>query len=314
MAYLTNTATDVPDLLDKLDTFVRANGWSLVTSDLTTANKLYIWSGPGRGAAFTCGIRNYQTPASDIYNIEVFGSSGYSGLFLYNQQPDFTSVGVPLHNSSMTFWAVVDSNRLIVVVKIASTYQSFHIGTIYSYFPATQIPFPFLITGMLNGPMQTRYSDSVDFYNPGYMCGFKGNLSNGSYFYTNGNARFYTPNCLWVNVKIWPCPNNYGLPVQRTIQSDLGISTGDYVLDPLILYTDHSYFNDIDSVIVNKIYAVNDNKTVVGTLWGEIIGVYKVSGFANAAENVLTIGGIDYIIFQEAGQTGYNDYFALRLS
>lgn len=48
-------------------------------------------------------------------------------------------------------------------------------------------------------------------------------------------------------------------------------------------------------------------------LWGALEGIYHISGFNNAVENTMTIGGVDYVVIQDVSRTGHADYYALRL-
>lgn len=50
------------------------------------------------------------------------------------------------------------------------------------------------------------------------------------------------------------------------------------------------------------------------TVYGELDGVFHISGFSQAVENTLSIGGVNYVVMQNTYRTGFNDYFALRLS
>jgi len=69
---------------------------------------------------------------------------------------------------------------------------------------------------------------------------------------------------------------------------------GTYVLTPLVLV---QYNSDSDH-----------------DLFGEIEGCYHVSGFNNAAENLIAIGGGDHLVVQNVHRTGVEDYWALRLA
>jgi hypothetical protein len=48
-------------------------------------------------------------------------------------------------------------------------------------------------------------------------------------------------------------------------------------------------------------------------LYGEIDGLYHVSGFANASENHITVDGVDHLVLQDVASTGIGNYVALRL-
>jgi hypothetical protein len=52
----------------------------------------------------------------------------------------------------------------------------------------------------------------------------------------------------------------------------------------------------------------------VGNIYGQLDGIYHITGFNNVVENTLTIDGKDYVVIQDAGRTGFGDYIALELS
>ena len=49
-----------------------------------------------------------------------------------------------------------------------------------------------------------------------------------------------------------------------------------------------------------------------GNDYGEIEGVFAVSGFANAAENTITDNGQVYDVFQNSNRTDVPDYVCVR--
>lgn len=49
-------------------------------------------------------------------------------------------------------------------------------------------------------------------------------------------------------------------------------------------------------------------------LWGELDGVYYCSGFGNASENTIDIGGTSHLVAQGIAATGNDDYFCMRQS
>ena len=46
---------------------------------------------------------------------------------------------------------------------------------------------------------------------------------------------------------------------------------------------------------------------------GVLDGIYHISGFNNAVENTVTIGGVTYVVIQSVARTGFNDYYAMRM-
>ena len=48
-------------------------------------------------------------------------------------------------------------------------------------------------------------------------------------------------------------------------------------------------------------------------IYGELEGIFHISGFNNAVENTLVIAGVTYIVIQDVGRNGFSDYYALRM-
>lgn len=88
----------------------------------------------------------------------------------------------------------------------------------------------------------------------------------------------------WKQIDTWPWNNNF---LANT--SQLRDTNGTYPLLPVLL---------------------NDSAP---NLYGELDGVHYISGFNNAVENTLVIGGVNYVVLQDVARTGFTDYIALRL-
>ena len=73
---------------------------------------------------------------------------------------------------------------------------------------------------------------------------------------------------------------------------DSNLSTGQYGIHPLIVST----------------YSPNN-------LYGQLDGFMFISGFNNAAENIVTgSDGITYIVFPDNTRNGFNEYIAMRMA
>lgn len=48
-------------------------------------------------------------------------------------------------------------------------------------------------------------------------------------------------------------------------------------------------------------------------VFGELDGIRHISGFNNATENTLSIGGNTWLVIQDVWRTGFSDYYAMRL-
>jgi hypothetical protein len=48
-------------------------------------------------------------------------------------------------------------------------------------------------------------------------------------------------------------------------------------------------------------------------IYGELDGIRHISGFNNAVENTLELGGQTWLVIQDVARTGFNDYYAMRM-
>lgn len=99
------------------------------------------------------------------------------------------------------------------------------------------------------------------------------------------NLRMRFVDGVWRQPDAWPWNNTY--LAGATQLRDTG---SNYKLLPIVL---------------------NDNGPNV---YGELDGVFAISGFNNATENTLTIDSVDYVVLQDVSRNGFNDYIALRLN
>lgn len=81
----------------------------------------------------------------------------------------------------------------------------------------------------------------------------------------------------------------YTYPWQNTTMTATRDVNGNYPLTPVVL---------------------NDN---ANNTYGELDGIYHISGFNNAVENTLVIGGVTYVVIQDVSRTGFSDYYAMRI-
>lgn len=88
----------------------------------------------------------------------------------------------------------------------------------------------------------------------------------------------------WIQPETWPWNNVYFTTTQQMRDAD-----GKYSLHPVILTNSTS------------------------GVFGELDGVYFITGFGNAVENTLTIAGVTYIVIQAVARNGFYDYYALRM-
>ncbi|MFD2664619.1 hypothetical protein [Halomonas halophila] len=211
---------------------------------------------------------------------------------------------IPLFDQTSPYWFVANGRRFVVVVKISTTFVACYQGFLLPYATPQEWPYPMVSSGCSR--QAKRWSDE----NPGHthfcmpnISRFDTQQSNLDYEEYDGNPqndgllRVLSPSGEWVmfnnsrdsyRVFPWASPGEdvdfvYG---QRTLFG------GDHMLYPATL--------------------VSTGSRLLGTL-GVFEGVFHCTGFGNAAENLLTIGGVDHLVVQNLFRTGFTDYWALAL-
>jgi hypothetical protein len=107
MAYQTGTASGITDLLDKLNTFATANGWTLRRREAATLSI-------SKGAVY----QNLQESGSAI---NLHASRGFDAGLAWNNQPDYAAVIQSCTNLSGSFSAYhffADQDYLHVVIEV----------------------------------------------------------------------------------------------------------------------------------------------------------------------------------------------------
>lgn len=283
MAYEIGTAAGHYDLLAKLRTFLEgalpvAERWAMQWEDTVSDYKGVIWQAPGLSGTeeIYTGIKTYQSVSSDYYNWKINGFTGYVPGNSFETQPGriANDIGVPLWNQSIPYWFVGNGQRCIVVAKIENVYESFYLGKFLPYASPSQYPYPLCVGGMLTSAAGMRYSETT------HTAWFKGARANMAMRFVDGNWR--TPQFL-------PFA---GANTLRNTNSDSNVAEGHYGLHSLVM---------------------SENATGYINNYGELDGVYFISGFNNAVENTLIIDGVTYVVLRDVWRTGFKDYLALRL-
>ncbi len=311
MAVSTGTATDYLDLLARLRTFMLANSWASLRFD---GGSEFIAEGEGLGGtdSIFIGIKAEADAGADWFNWQLNGMTGFEagqafaaqpGNIGYSAAPYFPRLH--LWNSAIPYWFVVNPRRLIVVAKVSTIYQLAYLGWIKPYLPATNMPYPLLVAGTSTASNGSRWSTVHDTHSLGVMQPVCANgSSTEATILTNprSSARFWFGE--WHGIQnyhnsslsnatrwkhIWPYATNGGYQYlqMRTNPNDNG-----YVLTPVTVnFTSPSRY-----------------------VFGEVDGVFHVSGFSNAVENIVTIGADDYLVVQNVYRNGFGDYCAVKLA
>lgn len=291
----TGTATDHADLLDKIrahlvDPVLGTQAWTqmgLVTVSAT--ERVAYMRGPGLAGTdeIFVAIQQYQDAANDYYNFNIYGAVGYSAAHAVTEQPGTSPrATVPLWNSAIPYTLIVDGRHFKLVAKISTTYQTAFAGFILPYATSAEMPYPMFIGGSATDA-NSRWSVSThkvgSFFDPpehsSYLRNFDGSwidIANYSHDGSGVDRDDLTVSC------VWPWHLNIECGANRD---------GSYGILPAIV---HSSVGG-------------------GNVFGELPGVFWVSGFGNASEDTVTVGADTYLVVQSGYRTSMRSYAAIKL-
>jgi len=289
MAYTSGTAANYKDLLAALVTFATANGWVALEQSET---QVYL---KGTGLAgldeIYVGIETYEIPTSGIYNWTLYGSWGYRAeASSYSDMPhSFVNAGVNytpkalFWNNSIPYWMVANGRRIILFAKVGTTYQSVHLGLLTPPATDAQYPYPLLIGGAYNS-------------------------SNGDIAYSSTSAAQWWLAAAYSRLHLpdgrWGCA--YG--ADRTEQLPPFRPVTPYGNEANMLTApDGSY-------LLQPIYMISYETYPFGNVYGQVEGLFRVSGINQTSENIITVDGVNYMAFQYGSYSGIEHFCALRLN
>lgn len=327
MSTKTGTATDYLDCLNQLRTFLTTDS-TLVSlgqnwTELATNSSSYTVNDNGQintvdfesymcapglsgSEAIYINFQAYHNVAADIYNWRIKGAIGFlalGGSNTFFTQPNCSPDAYMLMwNQPLTYWFIANGQRVIVVVKIATIYDSGYFGKFLPYGTSGQFPYPLCIGGAAGSGI-TGVGDGLE---PG--------LANVRYSETgNGHACFFDPyNLFWLDVSnVWRVIGNW---FQGTHHSSAQYDSiwpwfyddGDDLGAILETNLDGSY-----PLLQSRLSIGGTSGAPVNEL-GELDGVFFSTGFGASSESQITDASSNvYYLFQNAFRTSKENYVAL---
>ena len=251
--------------------------YDILRYDTSATNHELIMRAPGLTGLeeIYIGLRTYHNVGADYYNLLAGVFTGYVPGNTFDTQPGAALAGVPAHNNRIDYWLSMNGQRIACGMKVGTpVFEHFYLGKFLPYSRPSQYPYPVVCGGMLVGAAATRFSEVThDFY-------LRGNSARGQLRTPGG----------WIDMHCYPWGNAFltGTSASST-QLQARDTETEYPLLPVELH---------------------DNSA---NLYGQLDGIYHVSGFNNAVENTLVIGGVTYVVMQSVARTGHADYYAMRL-
>lgn len=270
-----------------------------------------IWQAPGNGGIdeIIVGVKEFHNVGADYYDWRLGGFQSYDSGSVFNQQPGYVggvsqatpSPVIPLWNSTIPYWFVANGRRVIVVAKISTVYVSMYLGLLSPYISPGAFPYPLVVGGSISfsnssepaeGSADARWRWSyTGNESQVYAKPYSGSLSSPS----QSALRLRRPDGFWTAFS-----GNIG---EQTYGKTAPYCLIDYASSDVRPNLDGSY--PIFPIVMAD---------VTPNVYGELDGVYDVTGFSNSAENTITIGGIKHLVVQNIFRNTKADFFAVRLS
>ena len=254
----------------------------------------WIFKAPGLAGADEIygGVRSYADSGLDYYNFAMMGCTGFLTGNTFQTQPGFSPERhMMLWNQPIVYWLVGNGRRFALVFKISTYYGSMYLGHLMPYATPQQYPYPLAVGGM-SATSALRYS-VTDATN-------KSPFDPGGVGTVGGSLLVYHVDGSWQPYQNW---NNSG-------GGDAFMAGGANQLYPLAWNWVRECV-DASYALIPLIFVMN---TPTINLIGEMDGAFWISGFSNASENTVTIGGDTYLVFQDGFRTGSFNYRALKLA
>lgn len=326
MAFEIGVAANHVDLWDKLLAFLTTNpdlvatgqnwsiGWQAPVGAPNETDCVVVGPGTGGTDQIYVGLRRVDNPATDHYTLWMNGMTGLlTGATQITEHVNVSGrVAVYLDSAPMNYWFVANGRRFMAVIKIATIYEALYGGLFLPYADPLQYSYPLFIGGSVK---RTRGDDRN--FNWGDTDGSHRNytLSTGdpqhSLAYNRpATAYMLSPGAEWKHVSysagagsafLRPFHPAGGLGTHTSASDGTGLSSmlsktreclgGGFSLEPATL--------------------VSDNPVV--QTYGTLDGVYHTPSETNYSENLITVGGVDHLVFQNIWRTDNRHLAAMAL-
>lgn len=280
-------------VLAEIKALAEAVGWTTLRYDTGIAERELILhsDGPSGTEDIHIGFKAYQSVPADYYNLIGACMTGYVAANAFESQPGYRGSGVPCHNLTASYYMTANKRRIVGAFRVGgSSIMHFYQGKFLAWARPGSYGSPLVCAGQLDGRAAVRYSDPQWFP----YKGLNGSSDSG---YTGGYLYMRDRNGSWSRRRISPFSNASGASTSggALFNQYLGSTQAanrcmvpadadavpQYQPEPLVLY----------DLAMSSFDATTQTYPATGNAYGSLDGVYAISGFSNAAENVLQVGG-----------------------
>ena len=261
----------------------------------------------GTGASDTDNIyvgMKHMVFDSGPHNVQLQGYLSYDAATSFDHQVgaiaehnSFVPPELALHDSTMEYWLMVNSRRIVMVVKVGTIYEHMYLGFLKAFYTPGQYPYPLFIGG---SSFSARDTDSIDGRHSAYWNANRQTI--GGRKASSGYLRTLVGDWLEFGNKIttssvehyWNESPTATFPWHNNEMEGIGENLdGTYSVFPSILH--------------------HDDNAGLTNMYGQFDGVFAVSSRGLVSEDTITIGGDTYKCFHSTFHTGFNDMCAVIL-
>lgn len=274
MASTKGTAANYLDLAEKIKEFLTTGLGDGNWRVLRENNHAVEYDAPGLSGKehIYLSIEPVADAAKDHYYFALRGSIAFIEGNPIYGQPSVVTAYTPLINAPMNYWISANGQRAIVVVRVASVYMLMYLGKFLPYATPSQYPYPVIVSGMTL-TKNYRYSSNE-------LSHIMRPLYSCGYLYTPNNISLIIKT---YNSREFTMPSTAYRNFEKPVNND----------NPLL------------------IPAVMINNTIKDT-FGELDGLFWVSGFGVKSEDILIDNGKKYLVFQNAYRVDFNNFCAME--
>lgn len=296
-------------VLVDIKALAEANGWVTQRWVNTGDDWELILKGEGLSGQeeIFVGFKAYHSVTGDYYNIAAATMVGYVPSNPFEGQPGIKTSGVPCHNNAVTYFIAINPQRIAGCFKVGiPVYEHFYVGKFFPYARPGEYPSPLVLAGMLNGAAPVRFSDTIH--------SFPWKAEGGGH-----HLHVRTMGGAWISPRTWPWRDRVNN--NEEFLAGPATNTRRRCIAPL-----NNQFTPIRVLLFDP--SVN--------VFGELDGVFQISGWNNGVENVLQMGGaaVDqsgmsakeaieaihasggraFVVLQDVYRTAWRDFIALEMS
>lgn len=301
-------------VLADIKALAEANGWTTQRWVNTGDDWELILKGEGLSGQeeIFVGFKAYHSVTGDYYNIAAATMVGYVPGNTFEGQPGISISGVPCHNNAVTYYIALNAQRITGCFKVGiPVYEHFYQGKFFPYARRGEYPLPLVSAGMFNGAAATRFSDTVHSFP--WKAGAPSVGSGGA-----PNMKLRTPGGTWVEPRTWPWQDHLGTN-QARLAGDTSTNTlrciaplnGQYTPLRVVLYQDENVFGELDGVF--QVSGWNNGVENVLQVGGTPVDQSGMDAKA-AVEAVLAAGGRAFVVLQDVYRTAWRDFIALEMT